>query len=216
MEDILDEFWYNWKIDPFPKDCRMKILEDFGVRGMSSENFRFLINELVKRHAKTYLEVGTWHGCSLLSAAMFNPDVRCIGIDNFKHHNKTGENAEILSKNIKRMDVDNVLFINGDDAKDLVPYLERNGIKIDVYFYDGFHSYESQYNGLTRVLPYMADNCFIAVDDCDYKQVKKANNQFLEENKDFEVVFEISGNSKFSNFHESNWWNGYQIFQRKS
>ena len=224
--NILTEHWDNWLTDKYPKDRRMKIIDYTNIRGMSSENFRFLMNEIVrqvdievsKTRNTNYLEVGTWHGCSLLSAAVFNPQVQCFAMDNFSEHNAGGDNFKTLTDNINKLNVQNIQFYQGDDYIDLVPLLEKlqkdTDFSIDIYFYDGWHSYDAQYNGLTRVLPFLSKKCIIAVDDCNYGRVQKANNQFLKENLKFTKIFEIFGDPKPAIHTKCNWWNGYQIFTR--
>ena len=111
IEDILKDNWVDYKVDLFPKERRMKVIKERRVDGMSSENIRFLINELVRLFAPkgVYFEVGIYRGCSLLSAALFNPKTRCIGIDDFSQFdnyaiefNDRRKNEQVLRKNLRR------------------------------------------------------------------------------------------------------------------
>ena len=118
---ILEENWKDYKIDLYPKDRRLSILEKKKVYGGSTENIRFLINEIVRRFAKNgvYLEVGIWHGCSLLSASLFNSSTRCIGIDNFSELNPEDKNESILRENFKKFgDPENIEFYKKDGSSD--------------------------------------------------------------------------------------------------
>jgi len=153
IEKILKECWINYKKDLNPRDRRMGVLKEKGVRGMSTENIRFLLNEIVRRFAKrgTYLEVGMFRGCSLLSAALFNPSIRCIGIDNFSefNYNSSGwrpsdnlNNEEELKNNLAKFpNVGNVRWYNGD-YKGVIKNLfaEEPNLKVNIYFYDAGHS----------------------------------------------------------------------------
>jgi len=225
-----------FKEDPnkalYPIDNKMKFLEDLGVEGMSSENIRYIINYLVKNYAKTYLEVGTYKGCSLISAKYKN-DARCIAIDNF---------SQFLGKNPKRDFKSNMIKANIDiefyegDYRHLIPniFKKEPNLKIDVYFYDGDHSYENQLNGLNIIKPYLADKCIIIVDDAAWPDPNKANLEWLSQNKDFKSILYshytpeewIKGDKEFKSKvgnsghgwpdHTSppKWWNGLRLFWR--
>jgi len=95
---LLKENWENYEADLYPKDDRMDTLRKKNVWSMSTENIKFFINEAVRRLARdgVYFEVGVFHGCSLLSAALFNYSTRCIGIDNFSQFDPEGKNEFII------------------------------------------------------------------------------------------------------------------------
>ena len=206
IETILKENWIDYRTDLAPIDRRMRILDD--VRGMSTENIRFLFNEIVKRIGGTYLEVGIWRGCSLLSAALWN-SARCIGIDNFSEFNygpdgKFDERPEEeLKKNLARFPVENTEWYKGD-YREVIKNLKD--LRVDVYFYDGNHSYENQTEGLRIMLPYLSKECVIIVDDINWEQVERANNDFIKENP-FKSVLKI----KTEGNQSKGWWNGIEI-----
>lgn len=142
IDQILKEDWYNFQTDPNPKDRRMKILSDKGVKGMSTENIRFLFNEIVKNYAPEgcYFEVGMYRGCSILSAAIGNNGATCIGVDDFSQFDSSGENFNILKENINQFPtgIRAKILIHAADFRKFVPTsLEKESI--DVYFYDGPH-----------------------------------------------------------------------------
>jgi len=104
IEKLLSENWVDFKTDVHPKDRRMNILSKGLVKGMSTENIAFFINEIVKTIAckGVYLEVGTFNGYSLLSAALYNPSTRCIGIDNFSQFDLEHKNEILLCANLRK------------------------------------------------------------------------------------------------------------------
>lgn len=211
IKELVGINWSAVQYDYFPKDRRMRILDEKKIPGMNTENIRFLINELVKRFAKekVYLEVGTYQGSSLLSAALFNPYTRCIGIDNFSQF----RNREIqLRKNLELFnECKNIKFYNMDyKAAFKKLFSEDPDLKIAVYFYDGYHSYEEQKDGLDLMLPHLADQCIILVDDINWRQVEMANESFLDRNSDFRSVFKI----KTKTNHSEDWWNGFEVIAR--
>jgi tRNA G46 methylase TrmB len=212
--DLLLENWENYKIDLYPKDRRMCILEIKDISGMNTENIRLFINETVRRFANNgiYLEVGTFKGSSLLSAALFNLSTHCIGIDNFSQFNPEIKNELILKINFQKFDnPKNIEFYN-QDYEEAIRYLFYNKptLKVNVYYYDGWHSYENQIRGLRIMLPHLAYKCVILIDDINKSQVKKANRDFIKENRDFKSVFTMRTKGNCSN----DWWNGLEVITR--
>ena len=211
IKKILEEGWEHYRIDIYPKDRRMNILEKEKVEGMGTENIRFLINEIVKRFAKngTYLEVGILKGCSLLSAALFNPSCRCIGIDNFS---LVEDSENILIANLKNLgNPKNIEYYNMD-YKEAINYLfsKKPELKINVYYYDGPHSFEDHLQGLRMILPHLAENCVILVDDVNWTHIRKADKIFIKENPSFKSVFKIKTKANPSR----DWWDGFQVITR--
>ncbi len=212
--NILTENWQDYRIDLYPKDRRMSILEQKNVIGMSSENIRFLINEAVRKFAKEglYLEVGTFYGNSLLSAALFNPSTRCIGIDNFSQHNPYNENEGIVRNNLGKFShSSNVEFYNQDYKEGIKRLFSHEpSCKVNVYYYDGFHHYRDQLQGLEIILPCLAQECVILVDDINLEDVEEANKAFLRKNPDFKSVFKVRTEKNGS----KDWWNGFELITR--
>lgn len=214
ISNILKENWRNYKYDPYPIDRRMRVLNDKQIAGMCSENIGFMINEIVKRFAKggAYLEVGSYMGYSLSSAALYNPSTRCVGIDNFSTHDPKNENEKILKENLKKLGLlENVEFHNRDymQAFELIRGKEPD-LKIAVYYYDGDHLYEEQIKGLSLALPFLSERCVIIVDDLNYDSVEDANRDFISKNPDFKSVFKI----KTKGLTTLAWWNGLEIITR--
>ncbi len=189
----------------------MQCLEDKCVAGMNTENIRFLINEIVRLFAKggLYMEIGTYQGCSLLSAALFNSSTKCVGIDNFSLFDPKKDNEQYLQSNLAKFDNPQNIHLCRGDYKDVIPkyFEQRDNTKVHVYFYDGPHSFVDQLEGLEIVLPYLARECVILVDDLNVPEVERANRQFLRHNSNFRSVFRVrtDGEDPFT------WWNGFEI-----
>lgn len=212
VASLLDECWFDYRTDTYPKDRRMRILDEKGVYGMSTENVRFLLNEIVRRYAKggTYLEIGTLHGCSLLSAALYNESTRCIGIDNFSQFNSDEMNERMLQENLAKFSSPaNIEFYNADYKNALPKLCANEPLKIDVYFYDGEHSYASQTDGLRVILPYLAADGIILVDDINGRQTERANRDFLRDHPEFRSSLRILTKRNCSD----DWWNGVEVIQ---
>lgn len=228
LSSILKDCWDNYKSDLFPKDRRMRILEELRVEGMNSENIRFLINETVKRIGRNaiYLEIGTYRGCSLLSAALFNPHARCIGIDDFsefrnfsidkalklKHGMDNRDNRDVLVENLEKFGMPkNIRFIHGD-YKDVIEmfFKKKMRLKVDVFFFDGEHTYESHLEAMNTIKPFLAKDCLILIDDTNWSGPRKASRQFTKENPEFKSIFSVRTPGNFS----KKWWNGFEVIAR--
>jgi hypothetical protein len=119
---------------------------------------------------KCYLEIGTHRGSTLLAASLDNKTV-CYGVDNFSGHTNTNECEpfssieEGLQDAIKRLSNGNVKYFKEDYLKFFEDRLDIEGRKVEVYLYDGDHMEESQYLGVKKCVPLLADKAIILIDD---------------------------------------------------
>lgn len=206
VNNILETCWHNWKTDKYPIDRRMAIVaEKLGTPDMSVENTRFLINEIVRRHAKEfYLEVGVWVGHSLLSAAMYNKDITCIGIEDFSMH---PDKARLL-RNMKRMP--NNAFLMREKFQTAIPKLHKLIGKVDVYYYDGDHSHHATLLGLCMALPLMRDHSYILLDDLIMQDVRLAKDRFLATYPEWKERLCIVPDKE-----HGPWFNGFCVLERE-
>lgn len=208
IQDILNKCWTMWELDSFPLDRRMyRVGKELGWHAMSIENTNFLINEIVRRHdTDFYLEVGVWVGHSLMSAALYNPDVTCWGIENFSAH----PDKKRLQGNLKHIiPKENVTVLFGD-FEELLPKMEILNGEVGVYYYDGDHSYYSTLLGLHLAQPLLSPHSYILIDDLMMKQVEGAKNQFLLDKPEWKEVF--------CHIPEQNytpWYTGFCVLERK-
>jgi hypothetical protein len=154
-----------------------------------------------------FLNVGVWHGFTLLAGMMQNPDKRCIGVDNFSEYG--GPREDFLNRfNLYRGP--NHHFYEMDYVK----YFSKiHKGRIGVYFYDGEHSYNNQLKGMLLAEPYFSDNCVILVDDTNWIQPKQATRYFINNSRHkYHVLLD---RTTAGNGHPS-WWNGVIVFQRAS
>lgn len=206
--EIMRTGWNDYRKDRHPIDRRMRIIGEKEVDGMNTENVRYLINEIVRVYAPlgTYLEVGSFRGASLLSAAIFNNSTLCIGVENFSGFNKDGANEEVLNRNLIKFGLDNVRLEKMDFRRGFAGI----GKRLDVYFYDGHHDYEDQIMGLEMSLPFLKEECVIIVDDTNWPQPDAANKKFLDRNRDFRSLLSI----KTTTETDLGWWNGIEVMGR--
>lgn len=207
----LSTYYENIKTSLYPKDRRMKILDEKNVVGFSTENIRFIMNEICRLFCKElYVEVGSWKGCSLISSALYNKNAKFIGIDNFCEFNSS---IEIVQENINKFDIENTSIIEGH-YNDIIPIILKEKT-IDVYFYDGNHDYNNQLNGLNIIKPYLKEECVIFVDDASWEDPAKANNDWLIENSDFKsIILTVDNYDVKKTVNNKFWWNGLQIIYR--
>lgn len=213
VKTILSECWDNWKVDRHPKDRRMLVInEKIGQPSMSVENQHFLINEIVRRFRPNfYLEVGTWVGHSLMSAAYQNEDTACVGIEDFSRH----PDNERLQKTFLDMHPTNAWVCEGS-FEDVIPQLKEMIGKVGVYYYDGDHAHCSTMLGLYMALPLLAPHSFILIDDLVMEPVHHAKTRFLDANPEWEEVMYIKPKREecVENIFR-NWYNGFCVLERK-
>jgi hypothetical protein len=141
--------------------------EVLGIEGMSDPRMRHLLNNLGAR-VRTYLEVGCYHGSTLIAATYRNPHLAALGIDNFSEDfptlNRLGGPREQLPENIRRY-APHAQFFEADFrsvALDGSP-------DIDCFFYDGAHDRESTRDGILHFAPWFADESLLLVDDWNWE-----------------------------------------------
>jgi hypothetical protein len=211
IQNILNECWKNWEEDHHPIDRRMTVVEEkIGTPDMSVENTRFLINEIVRRVGGIYLEVGVWVGHSLMSAAMYNDDIPCVGIENFSAHPDKAR----LAKSLESMP-NNVTMYNGSYV-DILPQMEDYAGEITVYYYDADHSHLGTLLGLYMALPLLAPKSYILLDDLTLNQVRHAKNRFVNANiPNWEEVFcVVPPKELVIKKAYRNWFNGFSVLER--
>lgn len=164
------------------------------IEGMSSPKVRHLMNNLCSFDDCNFLEVGTYMGSTLCSAAYLNKG-SFIGIDNFSEfHSSIDKTAlhrqdkikDTLYNNIKNLNQTNISFYENDFFTSGI----STNFKINVFFYDGIHRYKYQYENL-KVLKNSFDTYFIyLVDDyfCKVSHPKQAAISAINDFK-FEVMF---------------------------
>ena len=157
--------------------------------------------------AAAYLNVGVWHGFSLLAGMIGNPDRRVIGVDNFS---KWGGPRDELMSRFEHFRSDRHEFYDMD-YRDYFEQVHKG--EVGFYFYDGDHSYENQLNGLNLAEPYFSDNCVILVDDTNLDAPRQATFDFLD-NSDYD--YEVLLDQKTAVDEHPTFWNGIILMRRRS
>ena len=167
-----------------------------------------------------YLEIGVFRGKTLLTNAVSNPHVRCVGIDNFSLFNESKTNKEIVEKKIKELNLKNVELLDMDYefALDNLNKFLKKDEKVGVFFIDGPHDYRSQLIPLLKIEKYLANKSIIIIDDANYAHVRQATKDFLTINNSFKLLCEAYTETHVANLEEikkqnvlDGWWNGVNI-----
>ena len=166
---------------------------------------------------KVYVEIGVYLGGTLTKLAENNKNIKCIGIDDFSLFNKNKNNHQIIKSKIKEKKLKNISIIN-KDFEESVSILKKKKIKIGVIFIDAAHDYRSQLIALFKYYDLLSKNSLIIVDDCNYYHVRKANSDFLNVQKNCNLIFQ-----KYTKVHIGNltpkkkilafkdYWNGVNV-----
>jgi predicted O-methyltransferase YrrM len=200
------------------------------ITGMSGIVYRRFINNYIRTLTDPrYLEVGVFQGSTLCSAIGSIDNIKAIGVDNYTesypHYSTTPEqdarrNIEAVKTETADVQLLNQSFESFDPAL-YGPY--------DVYMYDGWHEEESQYQGIVRVAPHLADISLVVVDDwndnnifeVEYKGVKytsreKAGTYRAFDDSNLEILYKIEVETGENPMFPSPWHNGYGIFLIKN
>ncbi len=187
-----------------PVDRRFApIAED--VENLARENNLALLNCAASclDDGEAYVEIGVYHGASLIAAMLGNEDKRLVGIDSFAFRDASLDKVEA---NVARYGLRPPEIIVGD-AFELVPAGALEGTAVGVWYYDAAHSYEAQLDGLRIAEPLLAPGALVIVDDTDWDDVDRALVDYLAEQPRARRLLTIDGKSRGA----PHWWEGMQI-----
>lgn len=189
------------------------------IEGMTSPRKQCLLNIAYGLLAEdeAYLEVGTYHGKSLISAMLNNPSRATYACDNFSEFDVNCFN--ITKDNLLLYGFQNrVTFFDMDFHN--IYTASRLPCKLGVYFYDGAHDYQSQFDAIQLVEPFLADEALVIVDDWRFaldsgSYARAATLDAIEKSPHkWKIIYEL--NARFNGDKEL-WWNGVGVlsFKRK-
>ena len=175
------------------------------VENLARENNLALINLAAAclDPGEAYVEVGVFHGASLIAAMLGNSDKRFVGIDTFGFRGATLEGVE---ENLARYGLAPPEIIVGD-AFELLPAGALDGTAIGVWYYDADHSYEAQVEGLRIAEPLLVPGGLLIVDDTDWEDVDRAMEDYLASQPRARRILTIDGKSRGA----PQWWEGMQV-----
>lgn len=185
------------------------------VEGLSDPKVCNFLNRLVAAMPadQKYLEIGTFKGLTLCSAAYGNKGKHCIACDKFRFWNKyTGWGFAARAafyRNVERYK-ENSATVEFHDMKSLTMF--RKGLvrgPIGVYFYDGDHSYEATRDNILAAAPLLANPAILLVDDWRDPIIQKGTRDAIQQ-AGLRIDWERwlgQGTTSGRNF-----WNGLGVF----
>lgn len=177
-----------------------------GIPRMSTLAIGTLVNHAVRRQERDecFVNVGVWHGFTLLAGVVGNPDRQIIGVDNFSEFG--GPRDDFLARWDRFHTPPHHRFFD----LDFLEYFKEHSGVIGTYYYDGAHDYDSQYRGLTAAEPFFGPRVVIFVDDWNNPDAREATRRFVDEREGYAVTFE---RRTAANEHPT-FWNGLAIIER--
>ena len=154
---------------------------------------------------EAYVEVGVYHGASLISAMLGNEGKSFVGIDSFEFREASLEKVE---SNLERFGLRRPDILVGD-AFELVPAGALGDISIGVWYYDASHSYEAQLEGLRIAEPLLAPGALVVVDDTDWDDVARAMDDYVAEQPRARRIVTLDGKDRGA----PQWWEGMQVLR---
>jgi len=187
-----------------PRDRRFQaVAED--VENLARENNLALINLAASclEEGEAYVEIGVYHGASLVSAMLGNEGKRFVGVDSFGFRDASLEKVEA---NLARYGLEVPEIVVGD-AFELVPSGALGETRVGVWYYDAAHSFEAQVQGLRIAEPLLVPGALVIVDDTDWEDVERAMDAYLAEQPRARRVLTIEGKTRGA----PQWWEGMQV-----
>jgi predicted O-methyltransferase YrrM len=207
----LPELFDDFPGSEHPRDRRFQPVVDT-VENLASENVLALLNFAASllEPDEAYVEVGVYHGASLIASMLGNDGKRFVGIDSFGFRDASLEKVQtnlerfgVLSSDQARPEI-----LVGD-AFELVPGGALDGTQIGLWYYDAAHDYDSQVEGLQMAEPLLAPGALMIVDDTDWEDVERAMNDYVAAQPRAERILTVEGKSR----GYPQWWEGMQVLR---
>jgi len=155
----------------------------------------------------SYVNIGIWHGFSLLVGMLAGRERTVVGVDNFSQFGGPKEAAHARFEKHRAPGHS----LHDMDYRDYFAQVHQG--PIGFYFYDGHHAYEHQLEGLRVAEPYFSPRCIVMVDDTNWQEPRQATLDFMAQSRNrYELLLDrrtgFDGHPSF--------WNGVMILQRRS
>jgi predicted O-methyltransferase YrrM len=202
--DELPELFDDYPNSEHPRDRRFQpVAED--VENLARENNLALINLAASclGEGEAYVEIGVYHGASLIAAMLGNEGKRFVGVDSFGFRDASLEKVEA---NLARYGLEVPEIVVGD-AFEVVPAGGLGETNVGVWYYDAAHSFEAQVEGLRIAEPLLVPGALVIVDDTDWDDVDRAMDAYLAEQPRARRVLTVDGKTRGA----PQWWEGMQV-----
>jgi predicted O-methyltransferase YrrM len=205
FREALDAAFDDFPRSERPRDPRFAEVLD-AVGGLATPNTLALLAAAASlaEPGECYVEIGSYHGASLVSALLANPAIEAVGIDRFS---LGGGSRDRLEANLARFGVRERATVLEGDAFALVPAGALAGRRIGVWYYDAAHDYASQLEGLRVAEPHLVDGSLLLVDDTDWEDVARAIDDYLLGQPRARRILAVAGEDR----GHPHWWAGMQV-----
>jgi hypothetical protein len=132
------------------------------VQGMTTSKVKTFLNQ-VCANVSTYLEIGLYKGATFISAIEGNSKLNAIGCDNWSQFK--GPKDVFAQNMLHALSGASVNIYDMDCYSPQFKECLSNHDKIDVFFYDGDHTYDSQVKAVNLYKDVMPDVGILIVDD---------------------------------------------------
>ena len=174
------------------------------VEGLSSNKVRRLLNWLCRPQGANYLEIGTHRGSTLIPALWGNQAVAtCIDMWTAHPCLNNAQRVDLETNLAKHLPGREINIIEGDmfeiDLGLLIP-------DVNVYFYDGPHAREGQYQAFVRYNSILAPRFIALVDDWNWIEPREETMRaFIDLNYQIEAQWVLPATPSRDT---ERWWNG--------
>ena len=202
--DELPQLFDDFPRSEHPRDRRFRSVTD-GVENLARENNLALVNLAATclGEGEAYVEIGVFHGASLIAAMLGNEGKRFIGVDSFAFGDTSLDRIE---SNLASYGLGVPEIVVGD-AFDVVPAGGLGDAKVGVWYYDAAHSFQAQIEGLRIAEQLLVSGALVIVDDTDWDEVERAADAYLAEQPRARRVLTIDGDRGGA----PQWWEGMQV-----
>jgi hypothetical protein len=190
-----------------PRDRSLRPLLD-AVPGMATENTLVLLNRAVAHlgPGEVYVEIGCWQGLSLAGAVAQHEHATAFACDDFSEFG--GPRAALMAT-LRRWTLSGQVRFHEMGFRRFLAEAPWAPAPVGAYFYDGGHDFDDQFVALQGMLPHLARDAAVIVDDTNWRHVRAANRLFARHVPGFERVRELRTRSPFS----PAWWNGVTLYR---
>jgi len=179
----------------------------YSIEGMSSNKVRNLLSNICNLDNYNYLEIGVWKGSTCISSLYNNKFNKAYLIDNWSEF---GTAKDDFFRNINYNLNQRINDISVIEADCFSLSLDKIDSIIDIYFYDGNHSYESHKNSLKYYYNVLNSEFIFIVDDWNADRVQLGTYDAIKE-LNFKIKFEEILHSS-GNEDKVSYWNGIGLF----
>jgi hypothetical protein len=205
LEKIIEHIRYS--LENAANGCSKLNNEILQFPGMSGSKTRHFYNNICSMDNCRYLEIGTWHGSSSISA-MYKNNLNGLFIDNYSLFEG---NKEIFLDAAEKYKTESIYRLIDENCRDV----NLAGLQsVNTYLYDGPHEYEDHYNAIKYYYPLLEENCIIMIDDWSWEDVRNGTmNAFKDLNTNIKFQYEIiTEQPHYDEEGKKGWWNGIGIF----